>query len=122
MRVGAMLLTLMLLCGCAASAPTTEAEPLARAEAPASADVSGKSAFDEAVAAALVFDPPVALGEPELLLARDQRQAGAFVGFDQVTTTFSYVRIDDRQRLEHGHFHDRVERRAISVRMGSSTR
>ena len=75
---------------------------------------------DAGSASPLAFDPPVAQGNPRLNLSRDARQASAFVGFDQITTTFFYVRSDDRQTEDH--HNDRFERRAISEQFGTSYR
>jgi hypothetical protein len=70
-------------------------------------------------ASALVFDPPVAAGQPSLELARDERQPAAFVSYDDVQTTYFYLRLDDRQRLSND---GRSERRVISETFGISRR
>src|SRR4051812_4826853 len=75
--------------------------------------------YDDAAVAALVFDPPIAQNEIPLELARESRQAGAFVGYEQLTTTFFYLRTDDRWR---GDGTDHYERRALSERVGMSFR
>src|SRR5262245_34224879 len=57
-------------------------------------------AYDDALAAsALVFDPPIAANEADLDLARDTRQPSAFVGYDQLQTTFYSTVTEDRQGL-----------------------
>jgi hypothetical protein len=66
------------------------------------------------------MDPPATLDQPRLMLARDTRERSAFVGFEQTTATWSWVRMDDRQ-TEDGR-NDRLERRAVSVRVGTSVR
>jgi hypothetical protein len=73
-------------------------------------------------AAALAFTPPVAYGQPSMDLWRDQRQAQAFVGFDQPSISSYRLRQDDEQR--HGRFgaNDRFERRAIIQQTAVRTR
>ncbi len=71
--------------------------------------------YEEAPSSALVFDPPVVMQDAPLDLARDVRSPAAFIGFEQLTTTFSYVRYDDRQTND---FTDRFERRAVSEQVG----
>jgi hypothetical protein len=76
---------------------------------------------EEAVAAsALVFDPPLVRDEPPLLLARQPRQPSAVVGYDEVQTTFFYLRMDDRQFIDSPR--DWSLRRAITTRVGVSHR
>ena len=98
-----------LLAGCAARPHDTE---------PATA---GPADFDDehARAAALVFDPPVAAGQPELELARAPREATAFVAYDEVFSTYFYLRMDDRQKLSRD---GSSERRVISETFGVSRR
>ena len=73
--------------------------------------------FDQAQAAALVFDPPIS-GDAYLPeLSRAGRDLSAFVGYEDVTTTYTYLRIDDRASTDRS---DRYERRAISERLGVS--
>ena len=76
--------------------------------------------YDRAVAAsALLFDPPMYADELAPELAREGREPSAFVAYEDQTTTFSYIRIDDRQT---GDDRERYERRAVIERFGSSTR
>jgi hypothetical protein len=72
-----------------------------------------------ATAAALMFDPPMIADELPVELAREGRERSAFVAYEDQTTTFSYLRIDDRQT---GDSRERYDRRAIIERFGSSTR
>lgn len=95
--------------GCA-SQPKPQAEPKAVAAAPV---------YGEASAGALVFDPPVIAGQPRPELARQDRIPGAFVGYESITATYFWVRVDDRMDSD---FNDRYERRAISTRVGVSYR
>jgi hypothetical protein len=115
MRGTLMVILLALLGGCAAKpqAARRAREPIAIPEVPAEQAV---------VASALVFDPPIAINEQPLDLARDPRQASAVVGFDQLTTTFFYLQTDDKQRFDNFNTGDRFERRAVSQRFGVSFR
>ena len=85
--------------------------------------------YDAVPAAALVFTPPVVRQEPPLELSRAGRATEAFVGYDEGTVEYHYLRIDDRQRTGDGWNRgwgwggfgssgDRYERRAISERVG----
>ena len=74
---------------------------------------------DSAIAASLVFTPPVAAGQPPLVLDRDVRRPMAFVAFDQLFTTFTYTRLDDRQQLSDD---GRSSRRVVSETFGISQR
>ncbi len=78
--------------------------------------------YAPAPATALVFDPPIAFGEPRIDLPREARERSAFWGYEETTTTFFYLRIDDRQDEWGGRARDRYERRAITERSGSSYR
>jgi hypothetical protein len=75
---------------------------------------------EDSVASTLVFDPPLLIGEPPVALAREDRQAGAFVGYQEQTITSFYIRIDDRQTGDHDR--DRYERRAIIEQVGATYR
>ena len=82
--------------------------------------------YDDAVAAALVYDPPVVADSPRLDVSREGRQPSAYAGFEDITTTYYYLRVDDRQ-LNYGggsgsHNNDRFERQAITERVGVSYR
>lgn len=80
----------------------------------------GAPELDRAIAAsALVFDPPTYADDLGPELAREGRERTAFVAYEDQTSTFSYIRIDDRQT---GDGRERYERRAIIERFGSSTR
>ena len=70
-------------------------------------------------ASALVFDPPLYDPLVSVELARGERIRGAFVGFDELETTFFYLEIDDRQNQDGT---GRYERRAIIQRFGTSYR
>jgi hypothetical protein len=51
--------------------------------------------YTQASAAALVMDPPVLAGNPRLDLSRDDRGPAAFAGFEDSSTTFYYLGVDD---------------------------
>lgn len=116
MRWGSVLLLGVTLVGCA-SIP--QPQPAAVA--------SVASVYDDAVAAALVYDPPVVVNSPKFDVSREGRGPAAYAGFDEVIATSYYLRIDDRQLGYgdwHGHSHnnDRFERQAITERVGVSYR
>jgi hypothetical protein len=105
MREGLVVALLFISCGCAASH-----RPSPRAQKPFT---------DEPAAAALVFTPPIALYGPQVFLDRQARENGAFVGFEDLTATFSYIRTDDRQTTDGS---DRTIRRSITERIGTTYR
>jgi hypothetical protein len=113
MRLIGVILCASLIGGCAAHQHRCATTP---------APVNESIAVDDGAAttaSALVFDPPVAAGLPVLELARDDRQPSAFVAYDDVQTTYFYLRLDDRQRLAND---GRSERRVISETFGISRR
>ncbi len=75
--------------------------------------------YVEARACALVFSPPIAQNDAPLDLSRADREPGAFVGFEDLSQTYLYVRTDDRWT---GDGNDNYERRAISEKVSSVTR
>jgi hypothetical protein len=84
--------------------------------------------YDDAVAAALVYDPPVVANSPRIEISREGRAPEAFAGYEELTATYYYLRVDDRQ-LNYGgssgsggHNNDRFERQAITERVGVSYR
>src|SRR5688572_12290605 len=112
----AIILCGLMLFGCATTQPlTTSTSPV---------EVIAIDDFDDAVtASALLFDPPMYADGLRPDLSRAGREASAFVGYEDQTTTFSYVYTDDQQLSRgSGSHRDRYERRAIVERFGSSTR
>ena len=110
-----------------------------RSQRAAVADLSneptGQVEYDDAVtASALVFDPPVTIGDEPLELSRADRQPGAFVGYDGPIVEHFYIRMDDSQIGSSfgggrggrrggwggagGGSFDSYERRAITERIG----
>ena len=103
----------LLMMGCA-SRPATDRSACKQQQQVESAEFA-----EAAVASALVFTPPVVANEPPLELARDVRQPSAFVAYDQVFTTFFYLRLDDRQYISDD---GRSQRRVVSETFGIRTR
>jgi hypothetical protein len=69
--------------------------------------------------AALVFDPPVTAGQPLPDLSRVGREPSAFVSYDEVFTSFFYLRYHDRQIIAPDGTSDR---RAITETFGVTRR
>lgn len=80
--------------------------------------------YDDAQAAALVFDTPAGRDLPPELLQRDSRGGSAYWGLQGPTTTYHYVRTDDRWGNHdfRGNFGDTYRRRAVMMEVGSSIR
>jgi hypothetical protein len=74
---------------------------------------------DSPSAAALVFDAPIAQGQPPVTLYRDEREPSAFIGFEQRNATSFYIRTDDRPGVPPDAW---LERRAVSERVGVTYR
>ena len=111
MRMMVMMLIVALLGGCATS-PVDRAAPQAEA------------VYDDAQAAALVFDTPAGGNLPPQLLWRDGRGESAYWGLRGPTTTYHYIRTDDRwgNHDYRGNFGDHYRRRAIMMQLGVSVR
>lgn len=109
MRWGAFIfLSCLMACGCSSTH-----------NSPKPSYSNGLRITQRSNTSALVFDPPVAVGQPELDLGRAGRAEEAFVGYDSLTATFYYLRTDDRQADDWGVRNDRYERRAISTKVGA---
>jgi len=93
--------------GCAAARPRGTGSTL------------GCREYADAPASALVFTPAVAAGQEPIDLWRDLRAPGAFVGFEDLSTTFIYLRTDDRQTNDGT---DRYLRRVVIERVGYTYR
>jgi hypothetical protein len=116
MRSVVIIIAGMLLTGCASRAKTSASmEPQ-----PLDAKLASYR-YEDASASALAFDPPLLAGAYVPELDRTARGEAAYVGYDEVITTFFYLRNDDRQIFQ-GDGADRYERRAISERFGVSYR
>jgi hypothetical protein len=68
---------------------------------------------------ALVFPVPSATRTDQLVLDRSLRQPEAFLGWEGRQTSFSYVRVDDRQTGDDREF---FQRRSITQRIGTLSR
>ncbi|HEX8913404.1 MAG TPA: hypothetical protein VF796_13670 [Humisphaera sp.] len=118
----------LLATGCAAS---RDPEPRAITTV---TEVEG--GYRAVAASALVFDPPVALSEPPIELARGPRQPAAFFGYDEGSVETYRLYVDDRQTFGNSPvggyrggrwsgggnawgWYDRYDRRATSERVGA---
>jgi len=90
-----------------------------QSQKPAARHVESEEPFDSAQAAALVFDPSLANDTYLPDLSRDPRERSAFLGYEDLTTTFSCLRVEDRATTDHS---DRYERTAITERTSLRTR
>ncbi|MGE5612023.1 MAG: hypothetical protein ACM359_22440 [Bacillota bacterium] len=108
MRQGLALFMILALAGCASNRSGT-----------ATRSAASRPEYRDSLATTLVFAPPVALAEPPVYLWRDTRTPGAFVGFDELSATFYYIRQDDCQTSD---LTDNVLRRSVSERVGVSYR
>jgi hypothetical protein len=75
--------------------------------------------YNDSAASSLAFSPPIAQNEPPVMLPRDQRQPGVFIGFDDVTASYFYIRTDDRMTNDGT---DHYVRRSIIEKIGVSYR
>ncbi len=98
------------LAGCAATKPADQADRPERSGPP----------YTPAAAAALAFDPPLAMGLPLPDFSRDGRAPEAFAGYEDQITTYSYTRQRDeiRVRTDFGE----LDRRAYTDRVSITTR
>ena len=104
MRIPLLALSLTLLGGCThKTMPQTRAAHL----------------YSDSTASSLAFSPPIAQNEPAISLPRDQRQPGVFIGFEDVSASYFYIRTDD-QLTNNGT--DRYVRRAIVEKIGVTYR
>lgn len=88
-------------------------------------EVVERAVDHEAVpAAALVFDTPAGQNVPPELLARAGRGETAYWGLQGPTTTYHYIRTDDRWGFDdfRGNFGDSYRRRAVMMQLGVSVR
>jgi hypothetical protein len=105
MRICFIILGLWVLGGCSA-------KPAQRANI-------DRPGYVDSSAASLAFSPPVAQGEAPVFLPRDQRQPGVFIGFEDVSASYFYIRTDDRMTNDGT---DHYVRRAIIEKVGVSYR
>src|SRR3954468_14846507 len=105
MRISLLILPLFLLAGCSGrNMPQTLHIP---------------RLYTDSASSSLAFSPPIAQNEPPVNLPRDQRQPGVFIGFDEVSASYFYIRTDDRMTSDGT---DHYVRRAIIEKIGVSYR
>src|SRR5436190_10487549 len=105
MRSALWVLTLLLIGGCSGKTmPQTLHTP---------------HLYSDSTSASLAFSPPIAQNEPPVILPRDQRQPGVFIGFDEVSASYFYIRTDDRMTNDGT---DHYVRRSIIEKVGVSYR
>src|SRR4051794_6990600 len=75
--------------------------------------------YGDSACASLAFSPPIAQNEPPINLAREQRQPGVFIGFEDVSASYFYIRTDDRMTNDGT---DHYVRRSIIEKVGVSYR
>ena len=75
--------------------------------------------YSDSASASLAFSPPIAQNEPPVVLSRDQRQPGVFIGFDDVSASYFYIRTDDRMTNDGT---DHYVRRSVIEKIGVSYR
>jgi hypothetical protein len=102
------------LAGVAGGCASTKTEPKASVD-------NALVTYHPASAGALAFDPPVA-SETELNLSRQNLAPEAFLGFEAVTASYYYLRVDDRQYFDQNDRDGAFQRRATSYRVGASYR
>src|SRR5437879_5201510 len=79
-----LLFASIVLVGCASHGPTrATSNEIGAGDAAVPASASIAQATTDDAAAVLVFDTPLTIGEPPVALAREDRQAGAFVGYQE---------------------------------------
>jgi hypothetical protein len=108
MRTATLIVAAALIGGCA-SKPVLVDQPLPQTHTTTTTTAS----------AALAFDPPVTMSEPQLDLSRSTRGAAAFAGFEDSTVTYFYVRTDDRQTTDNS---ERFARDGFSAKVGAIRR
>jgi hypothetical protein len=113
MRRGAFIIASLLagLAGCSSS----QQKPVSSTQRV----INEEPLYEASHASALAFSPPITQGDAPIDLSRSDREPSAFVGFDDQTRTYIYVRTDDRFS---GDGNDRYERRSITEKIGASTR
>lgn len=75
--------------------------------------------YQPRAAAALAFDPPIAVGQPLASFSRVGRSPAAFAGYEQQQVEYHHLYQQDRQDNFLG---DRIDRRAYTVRSTTTVR
>ncbi len=111
MRSTLAILIASLLVGCAA-----------KPRQPQASQALDKPHYEDRVVTALVFDPPISMNEEPVVLARNEREPYAVIGFDQTTTTVFNTYYNDTQYGPSSLPSLWFQRQAISERYGVSFR
>ncbi len=69
--------------------------------------------------AAMAFDAPITLDQPAIDVSRADRGPAAFVGFEDINTSYYDVVNDDRQSTDRS---DRFIRESVTERIGTTRR
>jgi hypothetical protein len=107
MRYAILVMCTLIVGGCAAARPA----------APRAAD--HRPEYSDAPATSLAFAAPITLREPPVMLDRELREPGVFLGYEDLTATYFYIRSDDWQV---GTNDGRTFRRAVAERVGVTYR
>jgi hypothetical protein len=110
MRSTLAIFIVSLLVGCAARPKQESAQTL------------DKPHYEPRVSTALAFDPPIAMNDEPVVLARNEREPYAIVGYDQTTTTVFNIYYNDTQYGPTALPSLWFQRQAISERFGVSFR
>ena len=78
--------------------------------------------YEAASSSALLFDPPVTLGQPPLALSREGRSVEAFMGYESLSATYFYQYTEDRQYMPFDSRFGTFDRRSVSAKVGVSYR
>ena len=89
------------------------------AEQPVAVQNSNINYGPAVASAALVFDPPITLGEAPINLSRADRGEAALVGYEDNATSYYDVFSDNRQSTD---FSDRFVKESITERVGVTHR
>lgn len=108
-------LTILALAGLIGGCTSTKAEPKASSD-------NVLVTYQPAAAGALAFSPPVAADQPEIYVSRENLAPEAFLGYEAVTASYYYLRVDDRQFIDQLDRDGVYQRRATSYRVGASYR
>ena len=111
MRICCIIIASVLLTGCAAQQAAVSADQQQQLD---------QRTYTPGPAAALAFDPPVLAGTPRMDLSRDDREQGAFAGYQDSTTTYYDLQLDDKQTGDPSD--DRFTREATSETVSTNTR
>ncbi len=75
--------------------------------------------YQPKAAAALAFDPPMAMGQPQQTFSREGRSPAAFAGYEEQRVEYHQLYQRDQQNSDRG---DRLDRQAYTVRSSVTVR